>query len=109
MKLILSKTQSVAFTGHRSIAPEKVPELRRQVRGKIRMLYMLGFRNFVSGMAMGFDMLAAEEVIKLKEELSELKLIAVIPYPVHVSWHLTFQAAPAGHLRGKEAALPVPW
>ena len=74
MKLILSKTQSVAFTGHRSIAPEKVPELRRQVRGKIRLLYMLGFRNFVSGMAMGFDMLAAEEVIKLKEELSELKL-----------------------------------
>ena len=80
MKLILSKTQSVAFTGHRSIAPEKVPELRRQVRGKIRPLYMLGFRNSVSGMAMGFDMLAAEEVIKLKEELSELKLIAVIPY-----------------------------
>lgn len=77
MKLILSKTQSVAFTGHRSIAPEKVPELRRQVRGKIRLLYMLGFRNFVSGMAMGFDMLAAEEVIKLKEELSDLKLIAV--------------------------------
>ena len=31
-------------------------------------------------MAMGFDMLAAEEVIKLKEELSDLKLIAVIPY-----------------------------
>ena len=48
MKLILSKTQSVAFTGHRSIAPEKVPELRRQVRGKIRLLYMLGFRNFVT-------------------------------------------------------------
>ena len=31
-------------------------------------------------MALGFDMLAAEEVIKLKEELKGVKLVAVIPY-----------------------------
>ena len=45
-----------------------------------RLLFLLGFRKFVSGMALGFDMLAAEEVIKLKEELKGVKLVAVIPY-----------------------------
>lgn len=55
-------------------------EYGEQVRGKIRLLFSLGFRKFVSGMALGFDMLAAEEVIKLKEELKGVKLVAVIPY-----------------------------
>lgn len=54
--------------------------MRQQVRGKIRLLFSLGFRKFVSGMALGFDMLAAEEVIKLKEELKGVKLVAVVPY-----------------------------
>lgn len=77
---ILKKAQSVAFTGHRSIDKDKAQEVRQLVRTKIRLLYMLGFRYFVSGMALGFDMLAAEEVIKLKGELSELRLVVVIPY-----------------------------
>lgn len=74
------KKQSVVFTGHRSVPKDKEREVRQQVRGKIRLLFSLGFRKFVSGMALGFDMLAAEEVIKLKGELSELRLVAVIPY-----------------------------
>ena len=77
---ILKKAQSVAFTGHRSIGKDRAQEVRDLVRTKVRLLYMLGFRYFVSGMALGFDMLAAEEVIKLKGELSELRLVAVIPY-----------------------------
>ena len=44
------------------------------------MLYAIGFTNFFCGMALGFDMLAAEEVISLKAELPKLKLIAVIPF-----------------------------
>lgn len=40
----------------------------------------MGITNFYCGMALGFDMLAAEEVISLKVELPNLKLIAVIPY-----------------------------
>ena len=74
------KMQSVVFTGHRSVPKDKEQEVRQQVRGKIRLLFSLGFRKFVSGMALGFDMLAAEEGIKLKEELKGVKLVAVIPY-----------------------------
>lgn len=74
------KKQSVVFTGHRSVLKNKEQEVRQQVRGKIRLLFSLGFRKFVSGMALGFDMLAAEEVIKLKEELKGVQLVAVVPY-----------------------------
>lgn len=74
------KANSVAFSGHRTIAENCKDEIRKKLRGKIRLLYAMGFTNFFCGMALGFDMLAAEEVISLKAELPKLKLIAVIPF-----------------------------
>lgn len=73
------KANSVAFSGHRTIAENCKDEIRKKLRGKIRLLYAMGFTNFFCGMALGFDMLAAEEVISLKAELPKLKLIAVYP------------------------------
>ena len=52
---------SVAFTGHRFISSDRVEEVKESVRNEIRLLYSKGFRNFFCGMALGFDMLAAEE------------------------------------------------
>ena len=74
------KANSVAFSGHRTIAEDRKDEIRKKLRGKIRLLYAMGITNFYCGMALGFDMLAAEVVISLKAELPNLKLIAVIPY-----------------------------
>ena len=74
------KANSVAFSGHRTIAEDRKDEIRKKLSGKIRLLYAMGITNFYCGMALGFDMLAAEEVISLKVELPNLKLIAVIPY-----------------------------
>lgn len=74
------KANSVAFSGHRTIAENCKDDIRKKLRGKIRLLYAMGFTNFFCGMALGFDMLAAEEVISLKAELPKLKLIAVIPF-----------------------------
>jgi uncharacterized phage-like protein YoqJ len=48
---------------------------------EIENAYNMGFRYFYCGMAMGFDLLAAEAAISLKSKLKELKLIAVIPHP----------------------------
>lgn len=75
-----SKTNSVAFSGHRSIPEHREGELRKKLRGKIRLLYAMGIRIYYCGMAIGFDMLAAEVVLSLKSELPQLKLIAVIPF-----------------------------
>lgn len=71
---------SVAFTGHRFISSDRVEEVRESVNNEIRLLYSKGFRNFFCGMALGFDMLAAEEVLKLKEELPGILLVATVPY-----------------------------
>lgn len=72
--------ETMAFTGHRSIAPSKAGQIRQNVRKQIKDLYIKGIRFYLCGMALGFDMLAAEEVLALKETLPSLKLLAVVPF-----------------------------
>lgn len=72
--------ETMAFTGHRSIAPSKAGQIRQNVRKQIKDLYIKGIRFYLCGMALGFDMLAAEEVLALKKTLPSLKLIAVVPF-----------------------------
>lgn len=72
--------ETFAFTGHRLIESSKVNDLRKALRANIKALYAKGIRIYLSGMALGFDMIAAEEVIALKEELPSLRLVAVIPF-----------------------------
>lgn len=72
---------TVAFTGHR---PEKlrIPTdvLTRKLDEVIRALHREGFTTFLSGMARGFDMLATQAVLKLRDEYPEIRLVAVIPF-----------------------------
>lgn len=73
-------TETMAFTGHRFIEPSKVEDIKAELRTKVKALYLKGIRIYLSGMALGFDMLAAEVILSLKAELPSLKLIAVIPF-----------------------------
>ena len=50
---------AVAFTGHRTYCGEAAAALQRAVE----TLYAEGCRTFLSGMAAGFDMAAAETVL----------------------------------------------
>ena len=79
-KTNVNKTNSVAFSGHRSVPEHRKEEIKKKLRGKIRLLYAMGIRIYFCGMALGFDMLAAEMVLSLKSELPQLKLIAVVPF-----------------------------
>ena len=56
--MIADSRTSVAFTGHRTYRGAAADALRRTV-GE---LYARGFRNFLSGMAVGFDLAAAEAI-----------------------------------------------
>ena len=60
---------------------EEVIELKNDLKTEIINAYNDGYRNFMSGMAEGFDLFAAETVIALKEEYDDIKLIAVFPAP----------------------------
>ena len=72
----LNKNITVAFTGHRNYDGCADMELQ----ALLEKLYLRGFRRFLSGMAWGFDLAAAEAVIALKERYSDVCLVTVEPY-----------------------------
>lgn len=67
----------VAFTGHRHYDGSADEHLRQVVA----QLYDEGARVFRVGMAEGFDLAAAEAVIELMENHTDIELIAHIPWP----------------------------
>ena len=77
----LKRKHRVCFTGHR---PEKLDMAEGKVKSALLREIMKaiddGFNVFISGMARGVDMWAAEIVLELKEEHPDLKLIAAIPF-----------------------------
>lgn len=70
------------FTGHR---PEKlnVPEayIQHTLEQEIRKAVDDGYSVFISGMARGVDIWAAEIVLKLRRERKFVRLICASPYP----------------------------
>lgn len=72
-----SREHTAAFTGHRRYDGECDDALRAVVRE----LYGRGFRVFWSGMALGFDLAAAEAVLALRGELPGLWLCCAVPFP----------------------------
>lgn len=71
------REQSVAFTGHRHY-DGRCDELLRLA---VRRLYLRGFRCFWTGMAVGFDLAAAETVVSLRGTLPGLRLCCALPCP----------------------------
>ncbi len=83
----IDKQKAVAFTGNRKLnAPQGVKvsnlkfEIFKRAYALIEEAYHDGKRQFLSGMAQGFDMIAAEAVLKLRDEYDGVELIAVIPF-----------------------------
>lgn len=67
------------FTGHRSIPFAHRPKLRELLFVAVRELYERGCREFLSGGALGFDILAAEVVLNFKKNCPDARLIMVLP------------------------------
>ena len=72
------EVKSCAFTGHRELGEDFS---LRALKKEIKALIAKGVDTFYNGMAIGFDLAAAEIVIGLKRWNSKLKLIACIPCP----------------------------
>ena len=66
-----------AFTGHREL-PDDFSE--NELKERLRVLIKNGARDFYCGMAKGFDLLAAETVLSLREEYSHIRLILCVPF-----------------------------
>lgn len=76
----ISIKETCSFTGPR---PEKITEniddIRENLRYSIKQAVDIGYKNFITGMSRGFDLIAAEVILELKNEL-DINLICAIPY-----------------------------
>ena len=79
--------KTAAFTGHRT---EKLPwknnensytalSFKRHLKSTLEELIVTGCINFLSGAARGFDTIAAEAVLELREEYPWISLTVVLP------------------------------
>ena len=67
------------FTGHRQIPEKDYAVIEEKLEQTIVKLYNNGIIRYCAGGALGFDTLAAETVLRLRETYSELRLILVLP------------------------------
>ena len=78
--ILSEKSKSLAFTGHRTIPVERQNEIRARLQQAVLLACKSGITNFYSGMAIGFDLMAAETVLLLKGRYPDIRLIAVVPF-----------------------------
>lgn len=77
--MISDRSHTVAFTGRRSYRGQAAQAMRITLDA----LYRRGFRRFLSGMAAGFDLAAAEAVLALRESHPDVELVCAVPFPDH--------------------------
>ena len=70
------------FTGHRNIRPGEIKKIEAGIRREILILVEKGISTFYVGGALGFDTLAAEVLMDLREkEAPGIKIVSAIPFP----------------------------
>lgn len=85
----INPSLTVAFTGYR---PDKIKksdpdnnflfaEIQARLLGTIHKLAEQGYKTFLSGMAAGFDLMAASAVLLARNTYPEIELICVVPFP----------------------------
>ncbi|SHG20583.1 SLOG family protein [Dysgonomonas macrotermitis] len=80
------KQKTIAFTGHRNMDCNPVL-LKEELIHIIREQYHIGYATFITGCAIGFDILAAEVVLELQKEYIGIQLFCAVPHAGH---HLYF-------------------
>lgn len=73
------REKTCCFTGHRQIPPEEQAGITDRLERVIVALYERGIRYYGAGGALGFDTLAAQTVLHLRESCPGMKLILVLP------------------------------
>lgn len=68
-----------SFTGHRQIAPEKRSAIINLLARAVEYAYSEGCRTFMCGGALGFDTLAAREIIRFRMTHTDMRLVLALP------------------------------
>lgn len=75
----MGREQTCCFTGHRQIPDCHLQRLRQLVYVTAERLVAHRICNFCAGGALGFDTLAAQEVIYLREQYPQIRLSLILP------------------------------
>lgn len=73
------REKTCCFTGHRYILENKKEEIKDKTKEEVIKLINKGVIYFGTGGAIGYDTIAAEIVLELKEIYSNIKLILILP------------------------------
>ena len=76
----MSQAATAAFTGHRFVYASLREHVKKRLTRAVLDAYGNGIRNFISGFAIGFDMMAAEVVVSLKQTYPDITLTAAVPF-----------------------------
>lgn len=71
--------KTCSFTGHRRIEAEHAKKLSDLLSRAVNYAYENGCRRFIAGGAIGFDTLAAREVIKFRISHPDVLLVLALP------------------------------
>lgn len=76
------REKTCCFTGHRDIPRAVYSSLSRELDAVVRALIGKGVRFFGAGGALGFDTLAAETVLRLRQIYPQIRLFGTaLPRP----------------------------
>ena len=76
---IVTKSITCCFTGHRKLPKDNYPTIKSNLRTAVVNNIENGYRFFEAGGALGFDTIAAQTVLELKESYPQIRLILVLP------------------------------
>lgn len=76
----INRRCSAAFTGHRSFPHGGTANVKAALTELIKNWHGEGITNYMCGMALGFDLMAAECVLQAKADFNDITLTAVIPF-----------------------------
>lgn len=92
----MERSPACCFSGYRpekfNLSPAGLDALAHDLEAAVREAAADGYRIFVSGMSRGFDLWAAETVLKLRKELS-IQLLCAVPFDGQsAGWEPAWQA-----------------
>jgi uncharacterized phage-like protein YoqJ len=71
--------RTCCFTGHRNLPKNQTAEIKSALTNEVIKLIDQGVTYYGTGGAIGFDTLAAQTIIELREDYPQIKLILIIP------------------------------
>ncbi len=79
MQQLYERKTTCCFTGHRNIPSGEIQKIKTALQNAIAEHISMGVETFISGGAVGFDTLAAQCVLAVRESNPHISLVMMLP------------------------------